>query len=83
MSLSKTTARRSRASARKKEAEEIINNFSLTFGQVNFDGKLLNDLYGFQKINRLAVVVVQELENQILGIVITDNANGMYYVIST
>ena len=83
LSLSKSTARRSRASARKKEAEDIRSNFSLTFGQVNFDGKLLNDLYGFQKLNRLAVVVVQELENQILGIVITDNANGMYYVIST
>ena len=45
-----------------------------SFGQINFDGKLLNDLSGFRKINRLAVVVVQKLENHILGIVKTANA---------
>ena len=73
LSLSKSTARRSRASARKGVAEQIRSDFSCTFGQVNFDGKLLPDLYGFQKVNRLAV---QETENQILGIIKTVDATG-------
>ena len=38
-----------------------------TYGQVNFDEKLLHDLDGFEKVNRLAVVLVQEKKNQILG----------------
>ena len=52
-------------------AEEIKRSFSRSFGQINFDGKLLDDLSGFRKINRLAVVVVQKSENQILGVVKT------------
>ena len=76
VSLSKSTARRSRASARTEAAQQIRDNFSLNFGQINFDGKLLDDLYGSQKVNRLAVVVVKELENQILGIIKTVNAKG-------
>ena len=55
------------------------DNFSLTLGQVNFDGKLLDDLNGLQKVNRLAVLVVKETENQILGIAKTANATGEYF----
>ena len=55
------------------------DNFSPTLGQVNFDGKLLDDLNGLQKVNRLAVLVVKETENQILGIAKTANATGEYF----
>ena len=79
LSLSKSTARRHRASGRRDGAQEVRDNFSLTLGQVNFDGKLLSDLNGLQKVNRLAVLVVKETENQILGIAKTANATGEYF----
>ena len=79
LSLSKSTARRHRASGRRDGAQEVRDNFSLTLGQVNFDGKLLDDLNGLQKVNRLAVLVVKETENQILGIAKTANATGEYF----
>ena len=48
-----------------------------TFGQINFDGKLLQDLDGeFEKVNRLAVVSVQEDENQLLCIKKAKDATG-------
>ena len=72
-------ARRHRASGRRDGAQEVRDNFSLTLGQVNFDGKLLDDLNGLQKVNRLAVLVVKETENQILGIAKTANATGEYF----
>ena len=45
-------------------------------GQINFDGKLLTDLGGFGKVNRLAVVVAQEEENQLLCVTKTDDSTG-------
>ena len=37
-------------------------------GQINFDGKLMKGLEGYGKVNRLAVVLVQETENKLLCI---------------
>ena len=48
-------------------------NFLCSNGQINFDGKLLTDLWGFGKVNRLAVVIVQEAENQLLCITKTED----------
>ena len=45
-----------------------------SYGLVNFDGKLFRDLVGFEKVNRLAVILVQEEENQILGMVQTEDS---------
>ena len=45
-------------------------------GQINFDGKLLPDLNDVKKVNRLAVVLVQESVSNILGIIKTDNSKG-------
>ena len=74
--LSKSTTRRSRIQARKQKVDDIKESFQCSHAQVNFDGKLLKDLGGFEKVNRLAVVLVQEAENQILGMVQTDDATG-------
>ena len=41
----------------------FLRLFRVSAGQINFDGKLLSDLKGFGKVNRLAVVLVQEAEN--------------------
>ena len=43
---------------------------------MNFDGKLLAELGGFGKVNRLAVILIQEDKSQILGIPQTDNSTG-------
>ena len=45
-------------------------------GQVNYDGKLLPDLGGFGRVNRLAVLLVQEEGSKILGITKTEEATG-------
>ena len=45
-------------------------------GQVNYDGKLLPDLGGFGRVNRLAVLLVQEEGSKILGITKTKEATG-------
>ena len=76
LALSKSTSRRSRITARRQEATSIRTNLHCNFGQVNFDGKLLRDLGGFQKVNRLAVVLVQREENQILGLLKTEDSTG-------
>ena len=76
LSLSKSTARRHRISARSEKAASIKKNFNCSVGQINLDGKLLSDLGGFGKVNRLAVVLVQEQDNKILCISKTENATG-------
>ena len=77
ISLSKATCQRSRKVARADAASDIRDNFSCTYGQINFDGKLLAELdCTFKKVNRLAIVLAQEHENQILGIVKTDSSTG-------
>ena len=76
LALSKSTTRRFRVAARKTVATNILRNFICDVGQINFDGKLLPDLYGFGKVNRLAVVLVQEDHNQLLCIAKTSDATG-------
>ena len=44
LSLSKSTARRHRTSARSEQAATIKRDFNSNVGQINFDGKLLEDL---------------------------------------
>ena len=68
LSLSKSSARRHRASATSEKAITIKRDFVCNPGQINFDGKILPGLGGFGKVNRLAVVLVQEEENKILCI---------------
>ena len=43
---------------------------------INFDGKLLQELGGTEKVNRLAVVAVQEEENQLLCVTKTEDSTG-------
>ena len=76
LSLSKSTARRHRAAVRSEQAAHIKRDFICNVGQINFDGKLLADLGGFGKVNRLAVVLVQEEENKILAICKTSSSTG-------
>ena len=76
ISLSKSTTRRRRATAREVGAAKVKKDFSCQNGQINFDGKLLKDLGGFGKVNRLAVVVSQEEENQLLCVTKTDESSG-------
>ena len=75
LSLSKSSARRHRASARSEKAITIKRDFVCNPGQINFDGKILPGLGGFGKVNRLAVVLVQE-ENKILCITKTEDSTG-------
>ena len=76
ISLSKSTTNKHCASARTEKAAVIRRNFSCQTGQVNFDGKLLAELGGFWKVNRLAVILIQEDNSHILGIPQTDNSIG-------
>ena len=76
ISLSKYTTRRRRATAREVGAAKVKKDFFCQNGQINFDGKLLTDLGGFGKVNRLAVVVAQEEENQLLCVTKTDDSTG-------
>ena len=58
-------------------ATSIKDSYTFLIGQINFDGKLLGDLEGsFDKVNRLAVVAVQEEGNQLLCIAKTDDSTG-------
>ena len=43
---------------------------------MNFDGKLLQELGGTEKVNRLAVVAVQEEENLLLCVTKTEDSTG-------
>lgn len=74
ISLSKSTARRHRASIRSEQAAKIKRDLTSNVRQKNFDGKLLADLGGFRKVNRLAVVLVQDEENKILAICKTSDS---------
>ena len=76
VSISTSTARKSRTTARKEAASYIKKTFSFTCGQINFDGKLLQELGGTEKVNRLAVVAVQEEENQLLCVTKTEDSTG-------
>ena len=76
LALSKSTTRRSRITARAAGADDIRGSLECEVGQVNFDGKLLKDLGGMEKVNRLAVVLVQEEENQMLGLIHTEDSTG-------
>ena len=77
IAVSKSTARRSRATARAKGATSIKDSYTFLIGQINFVGKLLGDLeVSFDKVNRLTVVAVQEEGNQLLCIAKTDDSTG-------
>ena len=76
VSISTSTARNSRTTTRKEAASYIKKTFSFTCGQINFDGKLLQELGGTEKVNRLAVVAVQEEENQLLCVTKTEDSTG-------
>ena len=77
IAVSTSTERRSRATARAEGATSIKDSYTFLIGQINFDGKLLGDLEGsFDKVNRLAVVAVQEEGNQLLCIAKTDDSTG-------
>ena len=76
ISLSKSAARQHRATARKEVATSIKENFTCDVGQINFVGKLLPNLHGFGKVNRLAVVLVQHPENKILTVAKLESSTG-------
>ena len=76
IALSKSTARRHRASARKVLATNVKENFTCGVGKINFDGKLLPNLHGFGRVNRLAVVLVQHPDNKILCISKLESSTG-------
>ena len=76
MTLSTSSARLHRASARKELAATVREEFSCGVGQINFDGKLMKGLEGFGKVNRLAVVLVQENENKLLCIAKMEQSTG-------
>ena len=70
IALSKSTSRR------RSVLTTIKRNFSCAMGQVNSDGKLLPNLYGYGKVNRLAVVLVKENVNQLLCITETADSTA-------
>ena len=76
ISLSTSTTRRHRKAARSTAASSIRQSFSCSLSQISFDGKILPSLGGFGKDNRVAVVIVQEDENQILSIARTTSGTG-------
>ena len=76
VSISTSTARNSRTLARKEAVSYIKKTFSFTCGQIKFDGKLLQEFGGTEKVNRLAVVAVQEEENQLLCVTKTVDSTG-------
>ena len=51
--------------------------FSCGVGHLNFDGKLMKGFEGFGKVNRLAVVLVQENENKLLCNAKMEQSTGM------
>ena len=57
-------------------SSSIRQSFSCPLSQVCFDSKLLPSLSSLGKENRLAIILVQEKENQILAIAHTDSAMG-------
>ena len=76
ITLSTSSARLHRAAARKELAVTVREEFSCGVGQINFDGKLMKGLEGYGKVNRLAVVLVQETENKLLCIAKMEQSTG-------
>ena len=76
VSISTSTSRNSQTTARKEAASYTRKTFSFTCGQVNFDGKLLQEFGVTEKVNRLAVVAVQEEENQLFCVTKTEDSTG-------
>ena len=84
LAISKSSVRRARIAARRERSELVKKTFiSNKFGQVNFDGKLMKGLMGRRlgKVNRLAVILVQELENKLLAIAKTEESTGSLFVV--
>ena len=59
---------KSRTTVEISKDTSVKRDCTCNFSQINFDGKLLPSLGGFGKVNRLAVVLVQDEENKILAI---------------
>ena len=59
ISISKSTARRHRASSRKDLAATVKRDFvaDVGVGQINFDGKLMKNLEGYGKVNRWVLLL--------------------------
>ena len=76
ITLSTSSARLHRAAARKELAVTVREEFSCGVGQINFDGKLMKGLEGYGKVNRLAVVLLQEKENKLLCIAKMEQSTG-------
>ena len=76
ITLSTSSARLHRAAARKELAVTVREEFSCGVGQINFDGKLMKGLEGYRKVNRLALVLVQETENKLLCITKMEQSTG-------
>ena len=76
ITLSKSSARRHRAASRKELAGSIKQNFTCSVGQINFDGKLMKNLGGYGKTNRLAVVLVTEAETKLLCVAKLESSTG-------
>ena len=76
ITLSTSSAWLHRAAARKELAATMTEEFSCGVGQINFDGKLMKGLEGYGKVNRLAVVLVQETEKKLLCIAKMEQSTG-------
>ena len=77
LSLSESTARRHRMTSQKAGANVVKDSFDRTrIGQINFDAKLLKELGGFGKCDRLVVTLTREDEDQILCIARTVDGTG-------
>ena len=61
--------------------KEVKENFKCGPAQINFDSELITDLRGIGKVNRLAVMAVQETEKQLLSITKTTDATGKTYIL--
>ena len=74
--MPKSSACRQRTSARSEKAVTIKKDFICKPGQIKFDVKILPGLGGLGKVNRLAVVLVQEEKNKILCVTKTEDSTG-------
>lgn len=70
MSISRSTIRRHRKEARKQCADNIKNLFSMKELPVivHWDGKILPDILGNEKVDRLPILVSADGNNKLLGV---------------
>lgn len=68
LNLSLSTIRRLRAANRTLIAETLKKEFKVKFGVVHWDAKLMDDLAGYEKFQRLPIIISQREGVQLLGI---------------